>query len=106
MMNMGNMSWKKLLWAMAIWIIVWFVLATLIWALWNATIPRLLESLAGGPPVAFSNLSFPSGLLLGLLVVFLAAPISGTHKFVTNYNFWDVSYTETPVVEVVEMDDM
>ena len=102
------MNWTKLLWTM-MWIAVLFViLSFILWALWNATIPELTKSLNGGVAQPFQNLSIGSGFLFSLLVVFLAMPISGAHKMVTNYNFIEMTpaWGRQEQVEVIEVEDM
>lgn len=101
-------NWKGFMVAMFWIVIFYFILSTILWALWNATIPELTKSLNGGTTQPFANISYPTGLLFGLLVIFLAMPISGAHKMVTNYNFIEMtpSWGRQEQVEVIEVEDM
>ena len=100
-----SMNMSKTLVVFMLMVLAWFMLSIILWALWNATIPKLTESIAGGP-TSFENLSFSSGLLFGLLVIFLAVPISGCHKMVTNYNFVELSGWSQPQSEIIELEEL
>ena len=94
------------LWVMMIIILIiagFFIWIALLWSCWNYTIPQLTNSLAGSPPgaaVAFTNISYPTGIVFGFLIIFLVLPVCLCHRMV-NYNFWVGS-----VEEVIEVDEI
>jgi hypothetical protein len=49
--------------------------------------------------VPYSNISYPTGIVFGFLIIFLVLPICCCHRMV-NYNFWVGS------PEVIEVDEI
>jgi TRAP-type C4-dicarboxylate transport system permease small subunit len=95
----SNVSFGRWVLVIFLFIVFFFLWVTLLWATWNYTIPQIQNSLAGAT-VPFNDLSWPTSIVFGFLILFLSVPFMGCHKIVTN-NFLVVEGPE--VVEVEEV---